>query len=157
LFITRRLQSKLIIAVIIFLTGCTTDPYRAPFDVAAPPSNAIKLANGLAYQVLRRGNGDQHPTLASTITVTYTGWTADGKKFDSTVNPDGNSNPATFPLNKLIQGWQDALPLMVSGEKIRVWIPGNLAYDNRNRPDAPHGMLVFDIELLSFKTNSSSE
>jgi len=157
LFITRRLQSKMIIAVITLLTGCTTNPYKAPFDVAAPSAHAIKLADGLAYRVLRPGSGNQHPMLASTITVNYTGWTTDGKKFDSTFNPDGSTNPATFPLSKLIQGWQDVLPLMVSGEKIRVWIPGNLAYDNRNRPDAPHGMLVFDIELLSFKTNSASE
>jgi len=156
-YISHRLQSQVIIAFIILLTGCTTNTYRAPFDVATPPSKAIKLADGLAYQVLRPGSGIQHPTLASTITVTYTGWTTDGSKFDSTVNPDGSSNPATFPLNKLIQGWQDVLPLMVNGEKIRVWIPGKLAYDNRNRPDAPHGMLVFDIELLSFKTNSASE
>ncbi len=148
---SHRILSLACIVLLMLLAGCVSNPYKAPFDVAAPPSDATKLADGLAFRVLRSASGDLHPTLASTITVNYTGWTTDGKKFDSTVNPDGHTYPATFPLNKLIQGWQKVLPLMVKGEKIRVWIPGNLAYDNRNRPDAPHGMLVFDIELLSFK------
>ncbi|HVC38189.1 MAG TPA: FKBP-type peptidyl-prolyl cis-trans isomerase [Gammaproteobacteria bacterium] len=138
------------ITLIMLLTGCITNPYLAPSDVAAPPPAATILSDGLAYQVLRSGSGSEHPALNSTITVNYTGWTTDGKKFDSTINPDGSTSPATFPLNKLIQGWQEVLPLMVKGEKIRVWIPGRLAYDNRNRPDAPHGMLVFDIELLNY-------
>jgi FKBP-type peptidyl-prolyl cis-trans isomerase len=148
--IVSRASSLLCIVLFMPLAGCASNPYQAPSDVAAPPVNTIKLPDGLAYQVLQPGSGGEHPTLASTITVNYTGWTTDGKKFDSTVNPDGSSNPATFPLNKLIQGWQDILPLMVKGETVRVWIPGKLAYDNRNRPDAPHGMLVFDIQLLSF-------
>lgn len=150
MFRSRLIWAMVCIVLITLFDGCTTDPYRAPYDVAAPPTHAIELADGLAYRVLRQGSGNQHPTLASTITVNYTGWTTDGKKFDSTFNPDGSTNPASFPLSKPIQGWQEVLPLMVTGEKIRVWIPGNLAYDNRNRPDAPHGMLVFDIELLSF-------
>jgi FKBP-type peptidyl-prolyl cis-trans isomerase len=150
LFITQRLQNRISVALIILLAGCSTDPYRAPFDVAAAPASAITLADGLAYKVLKPGSGNQHPTLASTIVANYTGWTTDGKKFDSTVNPDGSANPATFPLDKLIEGWQRVVPLMVDGEKVRVWIPGKLAYDNRNRPDAPHGMLVFDIQLVKF-------
>ncbi|MGH8379054.1 MAG: FKBP-type peptidyl-prolyl cis-trans isomerase [Gammaproteobacteria bacterium] len=147
----RRLLLPFTISLIVLLAACVTNPYKAPPDVAAPPANATVLPDGLAYQVLASGTGSAHPTQDSVITVNYTGWTTDGRKFDSTVNPDGSSSPATFPLNKLIQGWQDVVPLMVTGERIRVWIPGNLAYDNRNRPGAPKGMLVFDIELLSFK------
>lgn len=138
-------------ALALLLAGCVTNPYLPPADVAAPPSTATVLPDGLTYQVLSSGTGSTHPTLDSVITVNYTGWTTDGHKFDSTVNPDGSTSPATFPLNKLIQGWQEILPLMVTGEHVRVWIPGKLAYDNRNRPGAPKGMLVFDIELLSFK------
>ncbi|MGH8399003.1 MAG: FKBP-type peptidyl-prolyl cis-trans isomerase [Gammaproteobacteria bacterium] len=147
----RRLLLLFALSLIVSLAGCVTNPYKAPPDVAAPPANAIMLSQGLAYQVLASGTGGTHPTLNSVVTVNYTGWITDGRKFDSTVNTDGSTSPATFPLNKLIQGWQDVVPLMVTGERIRVWIPGNLAYDNRNRPGAPKGMLVFDIELLSFK------
>lgn len=138
-------------APLLLLAGCVTNPYLPPADVSAPPSTASVLPDGLAYQVLSSGTGKLHPTLDSVITVNYTGWTTDGRKFDSTVNPDGSTSPVSFPLNKAIQGWQEMLPLMVAGESVRVWIPGKLAYDNRNRPGAPKGMLVFDIQLLSFK------
>lgn len=140
-----------LVAPVLLLASCVTNPYLPPADVGAPPVTATVLPNGLAYQVLSSGTGTTHPTLDSVITVNYTGWTTDGRKFDSTINPDGSSSPATYPLRKLIQGWQEILPLMVARERVRVWIPGKLAYDNRNRPGAPKGMLVFDIELLSFK------
>lgn len=144
----RRLLS---LVAALLLAGCVTNPYAPPADVAAAPADAIRLVDGLAYQVLRAGTGTSHPTLASMITVNYTGWTTDGHKFDSTVNPDGSRSPATFPLAKLIQGWRQVLPLMVAGERIRVWIPGALADDKVNRAGAPKGTLVFDIELISFK------
>lgn len=147
----RRFAAGALVAALSLLAGCQTNPYLPPADVAAPPSTATVLPDGLAYAVLSSGTGSTHPTLDSVITVNYIGWTTDGRKFDSTINVDGSRSPATFPLNKLIQGWQEMLPLMVAGERVRVWIPGKLAYDNRNRPGTPKGMLVFDIELLSFK------
>ena len=150
MFAIRRIRVALL-APLLLLAGCITNPYLPPADVAAPPSTATVMPDGLAYQVLGSGTGSAHPTLDSVITVNYTGWTTDGRKFDSTINPDRSTSPATFPLNKLIQGWQEMLPLMVAGERVRVWIPGKLAYDNRKRPGAPQGMLVFDIELLNFK------
>lgn len=118
----------------------------APANVTHPPADATVLASGLAYKVLRAGSGKVHPTLADTVVVNYTGWTTDGKMFDSSLV---RGKPATFPLNKLIKGWQQGIPLMVVGEKARFWIPGKLAYDNRpDRPNAPKGMLVFDVKLL---------
>lgn len=150
MFAIRRIRVALLTPLLL-LAGCITNPYLPPADVAAPPSTATVMPDGLAYQVLGSGTGSAHPTLDSVITVNYTGWTTDGRKFDSTINPDRSTSPATFPLNKLIQGWQEMLPLMVAGERVRVWIPGKLAYDNRKRPGAPQGMLVFDIELLNFK------
>ncbi|MGD8380302.1 MAG: FKBP-type peptidyl-prolyl cis-trans isomerase, partial [Gammaproteobacteria bacterium] len=59
--------------------------------------------------------------------------------------------PATFPLGRLIKGWQEGIPLMVTGEKMRFWIPGDLAYAKSNRPGAPKGMLVFDVKLIDIK------
>ena len=64
----------------------------------------------------------------------YTGWTTDGKMFDSSV---ARGEPATFPLNGVIPGWTEGVQLMVVGEKTRFWIPGNLAYDNRPAPARP--------------------
>jgi FKBP-type peptidyl-prolyl cis-trans isomerase len=119
-----------------------------PPDVAAAPKDAQVTASGLASKVLVKGNGTAHPTLESEVTVHYSGWTTDGKMFDSSVQ---RGEPATFPLNRVIKGWQEGVQLMVVGEKRRFWIPGALAYDNSTRAGAPKGTLVFDVELLSFK------
>jgi peptidylprolyl isomerase len=129
------------------LLGITSPP-KAPEDVAAPPKNAKKTKSGLAYKVLVKGKGKEHPTATSTVEVHYSGWTTDGKMFDSSV---ARGAPAVFPLNGVIKGWTEGLQLMVPGEKARFWIPGNLAYDESPRPGAPKGMLVFDVELISIK------
>ena len=120
----------------------------APPDVAAPPADAQKTASGLASKVLTAGTGKVHPTANSRVLVHYSGWTTDGKMFDSSVQ---RGEPIAFPLNGVIKGWTEGVQLMVVGEKRRFWIPGNLAYDNSTRPGAPKGMLVFDIELLEIQ------
>jgi peptidylprolyl isomerase len=129
------------------LLGITAAP-KVPEDVAAAPKNAKKTKSGIAYRVLKKGTGKDHPKADSTVEVHYSGWTTDGKMFDSSV---ARGMPATFPLNGVIAGWTEGVQLMVVGEKTRFWIPGNLAYDNSPRPGAPKGTLVFDIELLSIK------
>jgi peptidylprolyl isomerase len=116
-----------------------------PADVKAAPSDAKKTASGLAYKVVTPGKGKRNPTATSQVTVHYTGWTTDGKMFDSSVS---RGEPATFPLNGVIKGWTEGVQLMVEGEKTRFWIPEPLAYGGRR---APFGMLVFDVELLQIK------
>jgi FKBP-type peptidyl-prolyl cis-trans isomerase len=117
----------------------------APPDVAAPPADATRTASGLASKVLTPGTGKEHPTQAATVRIHYTGWTPDGKMFDSSI-PRGK--PVAFPLGRVIAGFSEGIGLMVEGEKRRLWIPGPLAYDNSDRPGVPKGMLVFDVELL---------
>lgn len=121
-------------------------PVPAPPDVAAPPAKAKKTTSGLAYLRLEKGTGLEKPSAKSVVRVHYTGWTTDGKMFDSSVI---RGQPARFPLNGVIQGWTEGLQLMAPGEKFRFWIPEALAY--QGRPGAPKGMLVFDVELLDFK------
>jgi len=124
-------------------------PPKAPEDVKAAPASAKKTATGLAYRVLKPGTGKVHPSATNRVTVHYSGWTTDGKMFDSSV---ARGEPATFPLNGVIKGWTEGVQLMVVGEKTRFWIPGALAYgDTPQRPGAPAGMLVFDVELLSIQ------
>lgn len=115
----------------------------APADVAAAPAHATRLASGLAYVVLAPGTGTARPTRTQSAEVHYTGWTTDGRMFDSS---ETRGQPATFPLSAVIEGFAQALEQMVVGERIRVWIPEDLAY--RGRPGAPAGMLVFEIQLL---------
>ncbi len=116
----------------------------APDDVAAPPANAETTPSGLASVVLTPADGADHPGPTSQVEVHYTGWTTDGKMFDSSVV---RGKPAKFPLNGVIAGWTEGLQLMVPGEKRRLWIPEELAY--QGKPGRPAGMLVFDVELLS--------
>jgi FKBP-type peptidyl-prolyl cis-trans isomerase len=115
----------------------------APPDVAAPPADAQVTASGLASKVLQAGTGSDHPLAVDKVKVHYTGWTTDGKMFDSSV---ARGKPALFPLDHVIAGWTEGVQLMVEGEKRRLWIPAKLAY--AGRPDRPQGMLVFDVELL---------
>jgi peptidylprolyl isomerase len=123
-------------------------PPAVPPDVKAPPPGAKKTASGLAYRVLQKGTGTTHPGPTDQVTVHYSGWTTDGKMFDSSVT---RGEPTSFGLNGVIKGWTEGVQLMVEGEKTRFWIPGNLAYGDNPRPGAPAGMLVFDIELLKIK------
>ncbi len=116
----------------------------APPDVAAPPADAAKTRSGLASKVLQAGTGAKHPGKYSEVTVHYSGWTTDGKMFDSSVV---RGAPATFSLDQVIEGWTEGVQLMVVGEKRRFWIPEKLAY----KGDQPKGMLVFDVELVAIK------
>lgn len=121
-------------------------PPTTPTDVAGPPADAEKTKSGLASKVLRPGVGNDHPKRSSTVTVHYSGWTTDGKLFDSSVQ---RGESISFPLSRVIPGWTEGLQLMVVGERRRFWIPSKLAYDGA--PGAPQGMLVFDVELISFE------
>ena len=117
-----------------------------PADVAAAPADAQKTKSGLAYKVLTPGSGAVHPKKSNSVTVHYSGWTTDGKMFDSSVM---RGTPTSFPLDQVIPGWTEGVQLMVEGEKTRFWIPERLAYDGQ--AGMPKGMLVFDVELISIK------
>ncbi|MFZ9935694.1 MAG: FKBP-type peptidyl-prolyl cis-trans isomerase [Luteolibacter sp.] len=119
-----------------------------PEDVKAPPADASKTATGLASKVLKSGTGERKPAATDTVSVHYSGWTTDGKMFDSSVQ---RGQPASFPLNGVIKGWTEGLQLMVEGEKRRFWIPADLAYGENPGGGRPGGMLVFDVELLDIK------
>jgi peptidylprolyl isomerase len=114
-----------------------------PPDVAAPPADALRTSTNLASKVITPGTGTRHPRPNSMVTVHYTGWTTDGRMFDSSV---ARGEPSHFGVDRVIRGWTEGLQMMVEGEKRRFWIPGGLAYDGA--PGKPQGMLVFDVELI---------
>ncbi len=118
-------------------------PTIPPADVKGPPDDARRTATGLAYKVLRPGKGVRRPEAWSRVTVHYTGWTTDGKMFDSSV---ARGTPATLGLEDVIRGWTEGMQLMVEGERTRFWIPESLAY--KGEAGSPRGMLVFDVELI---------
>ena len=121
---------------------------ETPSDVTAPPADAKKSASGLSSKVIQEGKGDKKPSAADTVTVHYSGWTTDGKLFDSSVK---RGQPTSFPLNGVIKGWTEGVQLMVIGEKRRFWIPADLAYGENPGGGRPGGTLVFDVELLAIK------
>jgi FKBP-type peptidyl-prolyl cis-trans isomerase len=105
-------------------------------------------ASGLQYQVLTQGTGAK-PTASDVVKVNYKGMLLDGKTFDSTYD---RNEPATFPLQQVVPGWQEGIALMPVGSKYRFWIPAALGYGMKGTPGGPIGpnaTLVFDVELLS--------
>ena len=123
----------------------------SPPDVAAAPAEAETTASGLASKVIEPGKGQAHPAKTDRVTVHYTGWTTDGKMFDSSVARD---KPVTFPLGSVIPGWTEGVQLMVAGETRRLWIPAELAYQGKE--GRPQGTLVFDVKLISFEAASAT-
>ncbi len=118
----------------------------APADVAAPPADAHTTDSGLAYRILKPGSGPS-PKKSDTVRVHYTGWTTDGKKFDSSHD---RNRAAEFPLRAVIAGWTEGVALMSKGATWRFWIPEALAY--QGAPGYPQGMLVFDVELIKIES-----
>lgn len=108
-------------------------------------SGVKSTSTGLQYEVLKEGKGKK-PTLKDKVTVHYTGTLISGQKFDSSHD---RGQPAEFPLNGIIKGWQEALQLMPEGSVYRLYIPPELAYGQQAQPGIPpNSVLVFDVELI---------
>ncbi|KZN29998.1 FKBP-type peptidyl-prolyl cis-trans isomerase [Pseudoalteromonas luteoviolacea] len=102
--------------------------------------------SGLQYEVVSTGEGDK-PAADSTVRVHYHGTLINGTVFDSSYD---RGQPAEFPVNGVIKGWTEALQLMTTGTKLRLYIPHDLAYGERGAGAsiAPYSTLIFDVELL---------
>ena len=103
-------------------------------------------ASGLQYKVLKEGSGPT-PKPTDTVKVNYRGTVLDGTEFDSSYK---RGEPASFPVNRVIKGWTEALQLMKVGSKYQLFIPAALAYGGRGAGSdiGPDAMLIFDVELL---------
>jgi len=106
----------------------------------------VELPSGLQFMVLKEGDG-QIPTAADKVKCHYHGTLIDGTVFDSSLE---RGQPAVFPVNGVIQGWVEALQLMSTGSKWRLFIPSELAYGSNGAGGAigPNSTLIFDVELL---------
>ena len=108
----------------------------------------VTTASGLEYQVLTPGSGES-PKATDEVTVNYRGTLLDGTEFDSSYK---RGQPASFVLGRVIPGWTEGLQLMKPGAKYQLFVPPQLAYDMHARPGIPPGsLLIFEVELLSFK------
>lgn len=103
--------------------------------------------SGLQYQVLRQGEGAEHPTPRSKVKVHYHGTLIDGTVFDSSVE---RGSPISFGLNQVISGWTEGVQLMVVGDKFKFFIPAELGYGEKaTGAIAPGSLLIFEVELLA--------
>ena len=104
------------------------------------------LAKGIYYKVIKSaGKSDKHPTPRNIITAHYSGYTINGKKFDSS----RGGAPLAMRLSDLIEGWIIALGHMSVGDRWEIYLPANCGYGRFSQPGIPaHSTLIFDIELL---------
>ncbi len=103
--------------------------------------------SGLQYEILTEGIGAK-PSSSDTVSVHYHGTLIDGVIFDSSIQ---RGQPATFGVHQVIPGWTEALQLMATGAKYRLYIPQELAYGAQPHPGGPikpYSALIFDVELL---------
>ncbi len=119
---------------------------------AEPPDDAERTPAGARTKRVSPGQGDVKPGPASKVLVNYTGWTTDGKVFDSTSQ---RGRPTAFPLADVMAPFAEAVQLMVIGEKRMIWIPGQLAAGQW--PGSPRGSLVFEVELLQLLPDDAFE
>ncbi|MBE6283077.1 MAG: FKBP-type peptidyl-prolyl cis-trans isomerase [Mediterranea massiliensis] len=105
------------------------------------------LAKGIYYKVLKEGDkSSAQPTVRSIITAHYTGWTINGKKFDSS----RGGVPLACRLCDLIEGWIIAMQQMHIGDKWEIYLPAEMGYGKFSQPGIPGGStLIFEIELIS--------
>ncbi len=149
-------------AAALGLAACASSPDASAVDInaSATPGEQIEAyldangiedeqttSTGLVY-IIEEPGGDAKPTVNDNITIHYKGYLVNGQVFDQTTD-----SPRTFGLNQLVQAWQEAIPLVGRGGKVKILAPPSTAYGNRPPPGTgitPTSVLVFDIELIDF-------
>lgn len=115
----------------------------APVDLLRAPAEAERTSSGALSKVLEKGTGSVRPERSDKVLVIYTGWTRDGRIFDSSLK---RFRPTMFLLETVMPGFAEGVRQMVEGEQRRLWIPASVA--NRQWPGSPEGDLVFDVQLI---------
>lgn len=109
-------------------------------------AGVITLSSGLQYLILKEGDGAK-PNATDKVKCHYEGTLISGEIFDSSIR---RGQPAVFGLNQVIKGWTEALQLMPTGSKWRLFLPADLAYGTQQAGEMiePNSTLIFDVELL---------
>lgn len=152
----------MIVAALIALAAAQAAPAPPPAAPAVSPNadyhfnylNSLDPAqgwhrtlSGLRYRRIGGTGSGPHPAPTDTVTIHYVGRFIDGTEFDSSV---ARGEPATFPLPRLIRGWQEGVPMMGVGDRYEFAIPYNLAYGYNGRGPIPGGAtLLFTIDLIA--------
>lgn len=143
-------------AAVVSLTGVAaqsslaTSAFAPPSDLTAPPADAVKSPSGLLSKVIKPGDSTEKASANDVVTVQYTGWTSDGRMFDSTLSRSG---PSMFPLSRSMQGFRECVALMQLHETRRCWVPESAGF--KGAAGKPKGTVVFDIELIDTRLSPS--
>jgi FKBP-type peptidyl-prolyl cis-trans isomerase len=140
----------------------TQDPAagdQVPTDPPIPPdTELVTLPSGLSYSLLQHGAADaEKPSMGDQIRVHYTGWTTEGRVFDSSRKPQyagAPIEPVSFALGQVIEGWNEGMQHCPVGGRIKLTVPSKLAYGERAIPQVgitSGATLIFDVELLAIE------
>ena len=139
---------KKLIAALFALGMLTNYPLQG---ATMSDSKTVTTASGLKYEDVKQGTGDA-ATAGKTVSVHYTGWLTDGKKFDSSKD---RGQPFEFPLGggRVIKGWDEGVQGMKVGGVRKLTIPASLGYGSRGAGGVipPDATLVFEVELLGIR------
>jgi FKBP-type peptidyl-prolyl cis-trans isomerase FkpA len=106
-------------------------------------------SSGLIIEDSVVGSGDE-ASAGQSVSVHYTGWLTDGKKFDSSKD---RNDPFQFQLGarRVIAGWDEGVQGMKIGGTRKLTIPPELGYGARGAGGVipPNATLVFEVELLA--------
>ncbi len=143
----RQLIALAAASLLLLLGGCTSNLDLISIDEYISQNNleVETTASGLKYIIEFEGNNEM-PTLDDEVTVKYRGYRTDDFTFDS------NIEGLAFPLENVIEGWQEGIQLLGKGGKAQLFIPSNLAYGNGSPSSdiPPNTDLIFDVELVNF-------
>lgn len=114
-----------------------------PESLRTPPQDAQATSSGAYFRRIQEGTGESTPAANDVALMHWTGWTTNGKTFDSTVY---RGRPTAFPLERVLAPFADVVREMVEGEKRQIWIPADLAAGQW--PGAPRGQLILEVELV---------
>jgi len=142
----------LLLVAAIAIPACSQREAKSGADTAAEAPAAVQGAvttpSGLSYTDLVKGTGAQ-PVSGKSVTVHYTGWLTDGKKFDSSVD---RGQPFVFRIGagEVIPGWDEGVMGMRVGGKRKLIVPAKLGYGENGAGGVipPNATLVFEVELL---------
>jgi len=125
------------------------------FEQNKDKKGIVTLPSGVQYRVIEEGDGER-PTLSDTVTVHYRGSKIDGREFDSSF---ARGVPVSFPVDSVMEGWQEVLPLMREGAYWQVFLPPELAFGVRGDPPlvGPNEALQFDLKLVQIGEPENQE
>jgi FKBP-type peptidyl-prolyl cis-trans isomerase FkpA len=149
----------MIVAALLALAAAAQEPAEPPPNPANadyhfrylnhldPAQGWHRTLSGLRYRKVSGRARGPHPAPTDTVTIHYVGRFIDGTEFDSSI---ARNEPATFPLPRLIRGWQEGVPMMNVGDRYEFAIPYTLAYGYNGRGPIPGGAtLIFTIDLIA--------